>query len=140
MTQVNLAYAVLALDEHDDPPSPPAGAVEPHAAKGAGDEVVVHLDPDGTLVVEAPAEETFERLRDAAERVGDVTYVDEGSGLLQLMVRTHSGRWCYVTFSLQGRAAGTEVFASIEAIDAGPTPGLDAVLVLLAEALRATRW
>lgn len=116
-----------------------AGASSPPAQGGAyGEpETAVHLDVDGSLLVEAPAEETFGLLAEAAEVLGDVTYVDRASGLLQILVPPESGganrAGAYLTFSLQGRALGTEVFVTIESIEGGPPLPLHPLLELLAE-------
>lgn len=130
MTEVNLAYARLSGAGPLPAPAPPGHPTEAFEAD-------VVLDVDGTLLVAAPADETFDRLVDAAERVGDLTYVDRSAGLLQLLVRHELGPWCYVTFSLQGRAVATEIFTTIESIDGRPTPPVDDVLALVVDELRA---
>ncbi len=94
------------------------------------------MHDDGSLLVDAPADETYERLLEAIEVVGDPTYVDPDSGLLQIIVTSEGEGSCYPTFSLQGRAIGTEVFSTIERLDgvaaADPWP----ILSLLADRIR----
>ena len=94
------------------------------------------MHDDGSLLVDAPADETYERLLEAIEVVGDPTYVDPDSGLLQIIVTSEGEGSCYLTFSLQGRAIGTEVFSTIERLDgvaaADPWP----ILSLLADRIR----
>ncbi len=153
MTEINQAYALLTSDAVDEAPVDPDGwSHGPGSGTGTGSTprapvdldaehyvaLDVALDVDGTLLVAAPAEETFDRLAEAAERVGDLTYVDRSAGLLQLIVRHQHGPWCYVTCSLQGRATATEVFTTIESIDGQPTPPVDDILALLADELRTT--
>jgi hypothetical protein len=79
-------------------------------------------------------------LAEAAEHVGDITYLDHSSGLLQVIARDEPGPWCYLTFSLQGRATGTEIFTSIEPIDASPPPPIGPILERLADELRVAVW
>lgn len=142
MADVNLAYAVLTGHHPADPeparrPRPPADA--PHDARVDAPldvTVDVSLDVDGTLIVDAPADETFLLLMDAAERLGDTTYVDRAAGLLQVILRDEAGVWCYLTFTLQGRAYGTEVFATFDAIEAAPPPDPTRLLAWLADELR----
>lgn len=126
----------------------PANGPKPPAAEGHApwaEPIAVSLDEEGTLLVEASHEETFELLHEAAHQLGDVTYLDADAGLLQIIVHHEQGPWCYVTFSLQGRAAGTEVFATIEPLTATDTTGarsadlppveLGALLTVIAEEL-----
>ncbi len=128
MAAANLAYAVLTeavpnsmdLSGTDRGSSggaagrPPAG----HAGHG-GVPLTVTVFDDGSLLVDAPADETFEALVQAADAVGDCTYVDPDAGLLQILVHVGASRYCYLTCSLQGRAAGTEVFTTMERLDRG---------------------
>lgn len=175
MTLLNEAYDVAAAllsgasDQAARPSDPaahtPAATAEPpsgqrhssgRAATVAAD-TGVHLDVDGTLLVEAPPDETFMVLVEAAERLGEVTYVDRSSGLLQILIdqigdqivdqigdqsADQSGRpgqpterssSSYVTFSLQGRALNTEIFVTIESIDGRPPLPVQPVLEVLAE-------
>lgn len=141
MVAVNLAYDVLAVTGAGGPagltaPGRPAGAPTrptPHAA-AAGPAVEVY--DDGSLLVEAPAEETYDCLLEAIESVGDPTYVDPDSGLLQIIVSSEGEGPCYLTFSLQGRASGTEVFSTIERLDGMAAPDPGPILALLAERIR----
>ena len=48
--------------------------------------------------------------------------VDVDAGLLQIIVSHDDAGFSYVTFSLQGRATGTEVFTTVERLD-GAAPG-----------------
>jgi curved DNA-binding protein CbpA len=151
MTHLNDAYTALldAVAAGWQSTAVPAGAAASTAGGAAassprrqsgGDaepETTVQLDVDGSLLVEAPADETFALLAEAAELLGDVTYVDRASGLLQILVPPETGggngAGAYLTFSLQGRALGTEVFVTIESIDAAPPVPLRPLLELLAE-------
>ncbi|MEZ5233584.1 MAG: DnaJ domain-containing protein [Acidimicrobiia bacterium] len=153
MAAVNHAYAILIGTEPAEPAEPGgpgdgrATAGPPPADQAAwqqsgtaapGGALPVVLYDDGSLFVEAPAEETFDALLDAMERIGDLTYVDAGAGLLQVLVRHLDGPFCYLTCSLQGRSSGTEVFTTVERLDAAdaPHPGdVAAVLRQLADTL-----
>lgn len=112
------------------------GADQPRGA-GADD---VYLGPDGALLVDAPAEETFFRLAEAVEAIGEVTFIDRGAGLLQVMTEAAPGQFCYLTCSLQGRATGTEIFTSLEALGAAGLPPIGPLLAALADALRVAVW
>ena len=143
MVAVNLAHAVLGgrLEPgpaHGSASQPGSAAADRHVrVSGVGpDGVEVALDADGALLVDAPAAETFERLLEAVEAIGDPTYVDEDAGLLQIIVAHDDATFSYLTFSLQGRASGTEVFTTVERLDGAPPGDPWPLLDRLAERLR----
>jgi len=139
MVIVNLAYALL---------SDPSGAA--HVDDRTADRAAasrtpgrtmtmlfdVELFDDGSLLIDAPAEETFEQLLEAIEVIGDPTYVDADAGLLQIIVAPDGSGHCYLTFSLQGRANGTEIFTTIEPLDHQDPPDPWPLLDRLADRLR----
>ncbi len=144
MAELNQAYAVLAgsgagagdpsaggAPRHAAPPEPPPAPAAPGPGAGPGDrygdddEFGAWVDADGSLVIDAPTDLAFEALLEATDGLGDTTFVDRDGGLLQLMVELVPGRFCSVTFTLQGRMSGTEVFATVDAIDGRPVPPLD---------------
>jgi len=133
MVAVNLAHALLG-GTHDAPAGPAPAAAPPRPVP-AVDRIGVELGEDGTLLVDAPAEETFERLLEAVEAIGDPTYVDTDAGLLQIIVGHDDATFSYLTFSLQGRATGTEVFTTVERLDGGPPEDPWPLLDLLADRL-----
>lgn len=124
--------APAATPRPTTPPAPPAGWREapPRPAVGV---CVEH----GALVVRAPAEEAFLRLLEAAHDVGEVTYVDLESGLLETIVHFEGWPVCSVLLTLQGRVSGTEAFCTVEPLETGDPPPLDAVVRTLAARLGA---
>ncbi len=113
------------------PPPPPP----PSPERSAYDEAVdAELAAGDTLLVHAPADETFAVLFDAASRVGHIGYFDRQLGILETIVRFEGGPTCSLLITLQGRAHGTEAFCTLESIEADPTPPLRPVIdVLLTE-------
>jgi hypothetical protein len=109
-------------------------AVEPAARDDGGP---VHVDAIGdTVTLEVPPDEAFLLVLDAAHRIGDVTHVGPGDGLLEALIAFADGRTCSLVISLQGRGAGvTEAFCTLQALDAGPTPPIDSVVDALVEEL-----
>jgi hypothetical protein len=134
MVAVNLAHGLLG-GTHDTVPGPPPAPAPARQASHV-DRLGVELGEDGTLLVDAPAEETFERLLEAVEAIGDPTYVDTDAGLLQIIVGHDDATFSYLTFSLQGRAAGTEVFTTVERLDGGRPDDPWPLLEQVAERLR----
>lgn len=98
------------------------------------------VDVDGdTLTIGAPPDEAFLLVLDAAHRVGDVTHIGRGDGLLEALVAFDDGRTCSLVVSLQSGAPGTtEAFCTLQALDAGPNPPVGSVVDALIEELRAT--
>ena len=89
-----------------------------------------------TIWVEAPPDETYQRLLDAAATIGGIGHVDRNLGLLEVIVRFEGGPSCSVLMTLQGRAHGTDVFCEMESIEAEPAPSILPVLDALLEQLR----
>jgi len=90
-----------------------------------------------TLWIEAPPDEAYQLLYEAACRLGGVGHVDRGLGLLEIIVRFEGGPSCSVLFTVQGRSHGTDVFCEMESIEAAPTPPITPVLNSLLEVLCA---
>jgi hypothetical protein len=96
--------------------------------------------PDNdTITLDVPADEAFLVLLEASHRVGDVTHVSPGDGLLEALIAFDDGRTCSLVISLQGRADGTtEAFCTLQALDAGPNPPVGLVVDALVEELTAS--
>lgn len=114
--------------------------VRDRAPATAAESPPVDVDAAGdTVTIHAPADEAFVLLLDAAHRVGDVTHVGPGDGLLDVLITGDDGRTCSLVISLQGRGVGvTEAFCTLQALDAGPNPPVDAVVDALVEELSAS--
>ena len=81
-----------------------------------------------TIWIEAPPDEAYQRLLDAAACLGGIGHVDRTNELLEVIVRFEDGPSCSVLMTLQGRAYGTDVFCEMESIEADPAPPLAPVL------------
>lgn len=146
-----------ASDEHhdvdDDATNAPAGVDEPTAPAPATPVPTRDANPtsggpvaDGTfdpsalgedaLAVFAPADETFLLLHDAAGRIGEISYVDRDLGILETMLRFEGGPTCSLVLTLQGRAEYTEVFCTMESIEAAPTPSIAPAVAALVDELQ----
>jgi len=110
------------------PPTEPEPEPEPALA------VDVTFGNDG-LLIDATREEAFFLLLEAGDRLGEVTYADPTVGLLEVIVEFEEDPVCSLVVSLQGRAAGTEAFCTVEPLGTGPAPPVPAVVRLLADRL-----
>jgi hypothetical protein len=140
--ELNEAYAVLSRSMrvgrprgavNGSPPRPDITSAPPPAPP-----VETHLDAGDTLIVEAPPDEAFTRLLEAAHVVGAVSYVDRSNAIFEVVVQ-HGGEACSLVVTLQGRAHGTEAFCTLEALERVASPSPEPVVRQLAAALR-TPW
>ena len=123
------AYRTLvdAPVEAPPPPAAPAVDLEPSAVTVDGD----------TVAAELPAGDLFPMLIEVGHGIGEVAYVDQQAGILEIVVTFEGYGACSVVLTLQGRGTGTtEAFCTVEALGPGPTPPADAVAELLAGGLR----
>jgi hypothetical protein len=127
------AYRVMSDPAPAVVPRRAEPAPAPPRADPAGGTVV--LVDDDTVAFAFPADEVFGLLVEAADDIGDVTYVDPDAGLLEVLVTLPFGGPWSVVVSLQGRADRVEAFCTVEALDgseARPGP----VVSLLLDSLR----
>lgn len=141
--RLTTAYRV-ALDHLNDPPptappsAPPTPApVVPPTPAQVVEPVGVELVDAETIGIGAPATEVLPLLIEAAHQLGDITYLDPGAGLLEVVVEFVGAPTSSVVLSLQGRATGvTEVFCTVEPLSGGEAPSDEAVTHLLWRTLR----
>ncbi len=115
---------------------PPPGAARPRwASPEHGAPPVARLDAD-TITVAAPADETFRWLVEAANDIGEITYLDRSGPILEVLCRFEGEPATSLMITLQGRSDGTEAFCTVDSIEARPAPPAEAVVDLLELALR----
>jgi hypothetical protein len=141
------AYRVLvergpvAPDDEPEAQPPTTGPVPPRAAPGGpafGAPPVGRVDED-TLALGAPPDESFRWLLDAAHDVGEITYVDRSMPIMEVLCRFEGEPATSLLITLQGRGERTEVFCTVESIEARPAPPTSAVVDLLELALHRRR-
>lgn len=132
---INEAYRVLrsAPARAAAPPPRASAAPQPPTAPlawEAGGPPVQRADPD-TLLVDAPADEAFRWLLDAAHDIGEITYVDRSMPIFEVLCRFEGEPATSLLVTLQGRGGATEVQCTVESIEARPAPPTPAVVDLL---------
>jgi hypothetical protein len=150
--QLTEAYAVLQaavrrsgsdVIDLDDQPSGEDASSSPVEAERAArrspydEAVAAELAAGDSLIVHAPANETFGLLFEAAGRVGHLAYFDRQLGIIETIVRFEGGPSCSLLITLQGRVNGTEAFLTLESIEADPTPPLAPVVEALVHEIAA---
>lgn len=116
-------------DQDPEPPAPSGGAGEDGAPP------LARLDDD-TLLLDAPADEAFRWLVDAAHDLGAITYLDRSGPIFEALCRFEGEPATSLVVTIQGRAGGTEAFCTAESIEARPGPPVGAVVDLFELALR----
>ncbi|MFN8017807.1 MAG: J domain-containing protein [Acidimicrobiales bacterium] len=134
------AYRLLVATPHEQrqadaapPPPPPTRQRAPRPPLGRAPDVH-RIDADA-LLLDAPADETLRWLVDAAHDVGEITYIDRSMPILEVLCRFVDEPATSLLLTLQGRGLGTEVFCTVESIEARPAPPTAAVVDLLELAL-----
>lgn len=126
------AYRLL----RDRPADAPTGSDEPSPPPGPSDPTaVVEVITDEAIWVDADAAEVARVLLEVADELGEVSYVDRAGGLLQLTVRPPGGPTCWFTVNTVARPSGTVVVATLESIEALPTPPPRPLIEALARAV-----
>lgn len=96
---------------------------------------VTRVDRD-TLLVSAPPDEAFRWLVEAATDLGEITYLDRSGPILEVLCRFEGEPATSLVLTTQGRGAATEVFCTVESIEARPAPPVSAVIDVFELAFR----
>lgn len=143
---LNAAYTTLVRarrsgDLHQPPPAPtppappsPIVSERPSWASESDEEPPEVLDGD-TVRLFLPPDEAFQRLLEAADCIGDVTYVDRSCAIFEALVAVEGEGTCSLVVTLQGRAHGTDAFCTLEAIEHVGSPPVRQVTEALVAAL-----
>mgnify|MGYP000936038142 CR=1 FL=1 len=91
---------------------------------------------DDTIHFDAPADETFRWLLEAANEIGEITYLDRSGPIMEVLCRFVDEPATSLLVTTQGRANGTDAFCSAESIEARPGPPTEAVVDVYENALR----
>lgn len=129
-----------------DPPGPdpsaagPAGSSAPPSRR-PGPPVDARAEGDALLVRAEPAA-VLAGLVEAGHALGEVTYLDRQSGLVEILVLVQGDdderpAACSLVASLQGRLDAIEVFCTVERLDGHPNPPVAPLVAALAAEMRA---
>jgi hypothetical protein len=123
-SQLASAYTLLTSTEPGPEPTPtrPTPDPPPHT----------EIRADGAVLVEAPGPETFMRVLEALETIGDVTYRDRSAGFLQAMVQPAEGPLCTMAVAIEARAVDSLVLVALDSMDSSAAPSVEPLLHELA--------
>ena len=129
------AYRVLRALPSPTPTPRPSPHVTVPVRRPHGVEVI---SPEA-IWIDQPPPVAFPAVTEAADALGEVSYVDRSVGLVQVAVRPDGGPTCWLTIGLHRRPGGTVAVCTLESIEADPTPPagpiIDAFASFLAERL-----
>lgn len=130
------AYRLLRALPAGAPEAPDATlASERRPAPPVSEGATIEVIADEAIWVGVDAQLVAPVLLDVADELGEVSYVDRPAGLVQLTVRPPAGPTCWLTVSTHGRPGGTVLVATLESIEALPTPPAGPLVLALAQAL-----
>lgn len=126
---LTIAYRTILAHLALRPSPPPAPELVPIAVTD-DDRITVGLRPD----------ETFGILLEAAQRLGEITHIDPGSGLLQTTVEFVEAPPCQLTVLLEETTgSGVGLGVDLVSLTGDPPPPLRAVVgLLVAEMVRVS--
>ncbi|MGH9184812.1 MAG: hypothetical protein ACRD0U_03180 [Acidimicrobiales bacterium] len=133
---IDLIAAYRRLRSVDPAPRPPSVSVSPPTRV----EVRVRLGivvEGSTILVGLPRQQVWGALLEAADRLGEVTYVDASAGLIEAVVEFIDWPVCSVVLTALRRPHRSEVTCTVEALSGDPAPPEDAVARLVADHVRA---
>lgn len=140
--ELNAAYRTVSLARRDgrlpaapDPavtPTPPRRPASRPSRPIADD---VRVAGGDTLILSSTPAETFRRLVEATNALGEISYVDRSSAIFEAVLALQDGTPASFVVSLQWRAhdATCEAFCTLEALDRAEHLDVSGVLEQLAE-------
>jgi hypothetical protein len=131
--ELNEAYAaVVAAGPH--PTASPAPEAEPEPEPRV-DPFDIANDADGILPVAGATLEVFNSLCEAADTIGDLSYVDRANAILETIISPATGPTCSLMVTLQTTGADTLAYCTLESFDSRPGPPIDEVVAALSAEL-----
>lgn len=139
--RLNDAYRTLSiarregrLDVAEASPSAPPPRPAPEPMTGAGVPADLRIVGGDTLVMSSTPGETFRRLVEGVNALGEISYVDRSSSIFEAVLRLEDGTPASLVVSLQWRAhdATCEAFCTLEALDRAEHLDVGGVLEQLA--------
>lgn len=141
--QVNAAYRTLAIARREGRlhHQPDVAAPVPRPTRRPRPTVSVQIADDvrlvdhDTLVLSSTPTETFRRLVEATNALGEISYVDRSSAIFEAVLHLQDGTHASFVVSLQWRAhdATCEAFCTLEALDRAESLDVSGVLEQLAQ-------
>lgn len=123
------AYALIRTEPAPDVSSS-AGAPERRSGESST------VTAPNAVPLRGPTRAVFDELREAADLIGDVSYVDRELGILETVVRREGWPVCSLLVTLQQRGEDTLAQCTLESLEGPPGPPIELVVRDLQRALR----
>lgn len=142
--ELNAAYRLLAQSRRPDgtlprPQSPPTApsAQPPTPPKPRPVPVDAHVVDNTTVILTSTPQESFRRLVEAANTLGEISYIDRSAAIFEAVLALEEGIHASLVVSLQWRAhnATCEAFCTLEALERAESLDVSGVLEQLLQVL-----
>jgi len=142
-TRLIEAYRLLRSTPPDPPPAATPAPGPPPPTRRSGTPVDARVDGDSILVAADPTT-VMVALVEAGHALGEITYLDRSSGLVEVMLQVQEEgdarpAACSLVATLQGRLDAVEVFFTVERLDGHPAPPVAPIVAAVAAEMGAPR-
>jgi hypothetical protein len=110
----------------DPPPTPPAPPPPPPPPPPSPPPA--SADRPDAILLPAATRAVFDQVREAADVLGDVSYVDAQNGILETIVQWEGWPACSLLVTLQQRGDTTLAQCELESLDGRPGPPIERVV------------
>jgi hypothetical protein len=136
--QLNLAWKVVqSIEVWSAPraaPAPAAASTAPRAPSGSRPRPRLRDQPN-VVPLPAPTRAVFDRLAEAADRLGDISYLDRQDGILETIIRPEGGPSCSLMLTIRQQGDDTLAECVLESLEGRPAPPIEEVVAALTKLL-----
>lgn len=131
--QLNLAWKVVRSIEVWAPPrASPTSATGPPRAPRAAPRL---RDQPNVVPLPAATRSVFDQLAEAADQLGDLSYIDRQDGILETIIRPEGGPSCSLMVTIRQQGPDTLAECVLESLEARPAPPIADVVAALTRLL-----
>jgi hypothetical protein len=132
--ELNLAYRMVVDADGVTEPAP-TSPTPPPTAPPRGSQPG-HDPGERTIPLRAPTFDVLDALCEAADRIGDLSYVDRANGILETIVRAEGYPVSSLLITLQQAGPDTLASCTLESLDSRPGPPIRDVVDALSAMLQ----
>ncbi|KAA0234959.1 MAG: Curved DNA-binding protein [Acidimicrobiales bacterium] len=130
--ELTRAYAIVRAAQRCHPTAAPSGS----QSAAATSSLAVRRIAEDAIGIFAPRDDAFRFVVDEVVSLGEITYLDRGSGLVEILVEFEQHGACQVVLALRdGAGAVTELSVTVESYHPHPPPTIGEVTRIVVDAL-----